>query len=117
MVDLLENCCLYPTLDIAIDARAAYDVVPAIGACEPHGRSIKFHISPARDRLILGIIRKTHWVDIRDILAGGFTKGGIDRTLHNVSNFSPFELAHAAFSHSNVGAITRQQDVAEVERP
>ena len=48
-----------------------------------------------------GVIRRLHWVDTRDMLADGLTKGGIDRELlHNVSNNCSFKSKHEAFTHS-----------------
>ena len=76
MVDLLENGGLYPRLDLAVDARAVYDVVAAADACDPQECSLKLHLISARDRLAQGIIRRLHRVDTRDMLADGLTKGG-----------------------------------------
>ena len=48
-----------------------------------------------------GIIRRLHWVDIRDMLADGLTKGGIDRQmLHQVSNNCRLKVAHEALTHT-----------------
>lgn len=87
-----------PATDIAVDARAVFDAVDAIDACEPQEGSLKFHLIPVRDRLAQGIIRRMHWVDTRDMLAEGLANGGIDRALlHNVSDGCSFKLAHEAF--------------------
>ena len=49
----------------------------------------------------IGVVRRLHWVDARDMLADGLTKGGIDRELlHNVSNDCKFSLKHEALTHS-----------------
>lgn len=81
MIGLLENGGLHPCLDVAVGAGAVRDAVVAIDACEPQESSLKFHLIPVRDRLTQGIIRRMHWVDTRDMLADGLTKGGIDRAL------------------------------------
>ena len=78
MVDLLEHWGIYPQLDIAVDARAVYDVVATTDACDPQGCSFKLHLISVRDRLAQGMIRRMHWADTRDMLADGGIKGGID---------------------------------------
>ena len=62
---------------VAVDARAVCDAVVAIDACEPQDSSLKFPLISVRDRLTHGMIRRMHWVDARDMLADGLTKGGI----------------------------------------
>ena len=71
------------------------------------------HLISLRDRLIQGIIRRMLWVDTRDMLADGLTKGGIDRTLlHNVSNACAFKLTHEALTRNKdqVGPTTRHPE-------
>ena len=47
-----------------------------------------------------GIIRELWWVDTRDMVADGFTKGGIDRTLlHNVGNDCRYTAMHEVLVH------------------
>ena len=81
MVALLEHGMMYPPLDICVDARAVYDAISAAYACEPAVSSLKFHLISVGDRMTHGIIRQLCWVDTRDMLADGLTKGGVDRTL------------------------------------
>ena len=120
MIDLLENGWLYPKLDIAVDARAVYDAVASADAREPQGSSLKLHFISVRGRLTQGIIRRTNWVDTRDMLADVSTKSCIDRTLlHNASNGCTFNLAHEALSHTKrqVGSTTKRPEVAAPEQP
>ena len=106
MIDLLEHGGLYPSLDVAVDAKAVFDAVAATGACDPQECSLRLHLISARDRLSQGIIRRMHLVDARDMLADGLTKGGIDRTLlHNVSNDCRFKFAHNALTHNKSSVI------------
>ena len=72
---------LYPSLDVAVDAKVVFDIVAATVACDPQGCSFKLHLISLRDRLTQGIIRRMHWVDTRDMLADGLAKGGLDRAL------------------------------------
>lgn len=98
IIDLLENEGACVKLNVAVDARAACDAISAIDACEPQGISFKLHFISVGDRLILGTIRRIHWVDTRDMLANGLVKCGIGRTLlHNARNACPLKLAHVAF--------------------
>ena len=114
MIDLLEHGGLYPSLDVAVDAKAVFDAVAATDACDPQECSLKLHLISVRDRLSQGIIRRMHWVDTRDMLADGLTKGGIDRALlHSVSNDCRYKLAHPALTHNKtsvVGSATMPTD-------
>ena len=48
-----------------------------------------------------GMIRRLFWVDTRDMLADGLTKGGIDRTLlHSVSNDCRYRAQHECVVHT-----------------
>ena len=103
MVDMLENGGLYPPLDICVDARAVFDAVAATDTCEPAESSLKLHLISVRDRMFQGIIRRMFWVDTRDMLADGLTKGGIDRTLlHRISNDCRFQAIHECAVHTKV---------------
>ena len=106
MIDLLEHGGLYPSLDVAVDAKAAFHAVAATDACDPQECSLKLHLILGRDRFAQGIIRRMHWADTRGMLADGLTKGGIDRTwLHSVSNDCRFKFAHPALTHNNVSIV------------
>ena len=37
MIDLLEHGGLYPSFDVAVDAKAVFDAVAATDACDPPG--------------------------------------------------------------------------------
>lgn len=120
MVYLLENVGLHPKLDIGVDACGACDAILAIEVCEPPASSFKPHLVSVRDQLIRGIIRRIHWVDARDMLAGGLTIGGVHRTLlRNVSNACSFKLAHEALTRNKqqVGFTTGCLADAPAEKP
>ena len=110
MVDMLENGQLYPPLDVSVDARAVYDAVSATDTCEPAGSSLKLHLLSVRNRMESGIIRRLHWVDTRDMLADGLTKGGIDKQLlHQVRNNCRFKVVHEAHTHSKSFPLSVRQ--------
>ena len=50
MTDLLENGDLYPKLELATDARAMFDAMATIDACEPQRSSLTLHFMSVRDR-------------------------------------------------------------------
>lgn len=111
MIDMFEHWCLYPQLDIAVDARAVYDVVAATGACDPQECPLKLHLISARDRLAQGIIRRTHWAGSRDMLAEGLIKvGGARFLLHKASNDCNFKLAHIALTHAMISVSLATTD-------
>ena len=49
MIDLLEHGGLYPSSDVAVDARAVFDAVAAADACDPQGCSLKLHLISVRE--------------------------------------------------------------------
>ena len=111
MVDLLEAGRLYPPLDLGADARAVYDAVSASDVCDPAGSSQKLHLISVRDRLFQGIVRRLYWLGTRDTVAGGLTKGAVDRyLLHNISNYCRHEATRGGLVHINaslVGSATK----------
>ena len=77
----LEADKLHPPPDPRVDATAAFYAVMAPNACGTAWSSLNLHFISARDSMPQGMVRLLYWVDIRDMLADGFTKGGIDRAL------------------------------------
>ena len=113
MVDLLESDKLCPPLDLWVDARAVRDAVAASDICDPAGSSLKVHLISVRDRLVQGIIRRLYWLDTRDMVADGLTKGEVDIyiyiyiyyiyiyiILHSISNNCRFDVKREALTHS-----------------
>lgn len=101
-------------MDVALDARALYDAIVAIDACEPQGSSFKLHLISVRVWLAQGTIRRVHWVGARDLLADGLAKGGIDGTLQrNVSNGFSYGLAHEALTHVKISVGSATKSSAE----
>ena len=65
--------------------------------------SLKMHLISVWDRMTHGLIRRLYWVDTRDMLADGMTKGGIDRLLlHRCSNDCKCVAKHEFEPHSKV---------------
>ena len=103
MIDLLEAGKLYPPIDFCVDAKVVFDAISASDACEFAESSFKLHFISVRDRMIHGLIRRFYWVDTRNMLADGLTKGGIDRLLlHRCSNDCRYVAKHSFEPHSKV---------------
>ena len=103
MIDLLEGGKLYPPIEFCVDAKAVFDAISAPDACEFAESSLKLHLISVRDRMTHGLIRRFYWVDTRDMLADGLTKGGIDRLfLHRCSNDCRYVAKHTFEPHSKV---------------
>ena len=97
------NNCTNP-LDICVDSRAVYDAISAVDACEFAGSSLKLHRIPARDRMTRNPIRRLYWVYVRDMLADGLSKGGVDRTSPTrVCNECRFQATHGALVRTKHG--------------
>ena len=106
MIRSMEGGVLYPPLDFAVDAKAVFDAIAATDACDPTECSLKLHLISVRDRMSSGMIRRLFWVDTRDMLADGLTKGGIDRELlHQVSNNCKYSAKHENAMHVKTGVV------------
>ena len=108
MIDMLEIGQLHRPLELCVDARAGYDAIGASDVCGPAGCSLELHLTLVRDRRSHGLIPRFYWVDARDMLADGLTKGGrgIGRfLLHAVSNGRKHEATHPPFSHTARSAL------------
>ena len=100
----------YPPIDYCVDAKAAFDAISASDACELAESSLKLHPISVRDRMTHGLTRRLYWVDARDMLADGLTKGGIDRELlHRCSNDCRYVAKREFEPHSKVflGSATK----------
>ena len=106
MIAFLETGRMHPPLGPMCRRRAVYDAVAATDSCGFAGSSFKIHISPVRDRMAHGLIRKFYLVYTRDMLADGFAKGGIGRTLlHNIGNDCRLKTVHDVLAHARTRAL------------
>ena len=55
---MLEGGTLYPPVDFCVGARAVYDAMRALDACEFAGSPPKLHLISVRDGAAHGLIRK-----------------------------------------------------------
>ena len=99
LVDLMEHGCMYPPIDVCVDARAVFDALAASDVCDPQESSLKLHLISVRDRLAAGILRFLFWVDTRDMFADGMTKGALDRAALNAVMLGTWTLQHKHETH------------------
>ena len=118
MIRSFESGNMYPPFDRCVDARVAYDAVAATDACEPAGASLKPHLFSVRNRMAHGLVRKSFWVDARDMLADGPTNGGIERTLlHNVGKDCLYQAIHECLEHRKNSVASFAASPPEEEPP
>ena len=95
MAQLQEEGKLEPAIKGAVDAKAVFDSIRASDVCEPAESSLKLHLLAVRDKLLQGILRQLFWVDTRDMLADGLTKGSVNRSaLQLAQEDGRFKLQH-----------------------
>ena len=110
MIDLFEGGGLYPRFDVVVDARAVYDAMNPIDACEFQGSGLKFYRISVRDRLVPGMVGRIHLVDSRDVVAHGLTKGGLTGRRCTMSATFPLSSWHMGRS-----SIARIKQVASAK--
>ena len=78
LAELQEAGKLDPPIRLAVDAQSVYDAIIASDLGEPAEGSLRLHLLSLRDRLNT-TIQRLLWLDTRDMLADGLTKGAVDR--------------------------------------
>ena len=81
-----------------IDARSVYAAITAVAIRAPTGKSLLSHVQYMRELLDIRVIQYFVWVDTRDMVADGLTKGAVDRSaLHQLMDGS------LSFNHELAG--------------
>ena len=78
---LMQSGGLYPPQDVSVDARSVYDAVNAQDPGKPSEDSLLLPILSVRNLFEIKRIPAMFWIDTREMLADGLTKGGVDRQL------------------------------------
>ena len=106
--DLRENGGLACQTSICVDAMSVQAAVTAQHVKAPAEGNLLGHIQFLRELLDTGVLSQIAWVDTRDMVSDGLTKGSIDReglhelmkgtfrTQHDVKSWSPPRSRHAA---------------------
>ena len=58
-----------------------------------------YHLAYFREKLVSGLIRSYNWTDTRDMVADGFTKGSVDRTVLSVVMDGAYKLRYVAHEY------------------
>ena len=93
--------------EFCIDAMNLYHALSASYPKLPAEKALFIHIAWLRDFLSLGVPRKLTWVDTRDMLADGLTKGKVDRTALHQAMAGTVVVQHATLSHSKSDTACR----------
>ena len=75
----------YIPTSLYLDAKSVYAAIIATFIKPPAEKSLLCHIQYIRELLDKGIIQYLFWIDTRDMIADGLTKGAVDRNaLHTL---------------------------------
>ena len=98
-------------LILAVDAYSVYSAVTAQMVKTPAEKSLLAHLQYLRELLDLGILEYISWLDTRDMVSDGLTKGAVDRVqLHQLMD-GLLRLAHEASSwRSPLALAGRRKD-------
>ena len=66
----------------------------------PAEKGTFFHLASLRELLVTGVVSSYNWVDTRDMIADGLTKGRLDRTALVDVMQGCWRLGHATERHS-----------------
>jgi len=95
-----------------VDAMSVYAAVTATFIKTPAEKSLLCHIQFIRELLDRGVYQAMCWLDTRDMLADGLTKGCVDRSLLHLAMDGHFQFKH------DVKVWTRKKGaVAQYETP
>ena len=85
---------------LMIDALSVYAAITATYIKHPAEKSLLSHIQFIREMLDSGVLDALLWIDTRDMLADGLTKGSVDRAaLRTVSGEGRYRPAHVTQCH------------------
>ena len=102
LANMQEDGTLTPEIWLSTDARAVYDAIAATDACEPAECSLKLHLLALRDKIRRNVVRYLFWLDTRDMLADGLTKGTVDRqALRHTASTGLFTAKHESLHTPN----------------
>ena len=81
----VHTAALHTALELCVDAKSVYSAIEAKDTKVPSESSLLSSVQCGRELLDNKRLRALHWIDTRDMIADGLTKGSIDRkALHMV---------------------------------
>ena len=80
-MDRMEAGALQPPVDSVTDCASVYEAIKAAELTTPTEASLKLHLLSLCNRMEGDVLRALYWVDTRNMLADGLTKGECSRTI------------------------------------
>ena len=96
------------SIEALTDSYSIFSYLAAAHLKLPAEKGTFYHLAYLRERLVSRLIGSYTWVDTRDMVAGGLTKGRADRTALISMMHGNYELDHACHEYSEVS--TNMQD-------
>jgi hypothetical protein len=113
----LEDTASLPlAMEVCTDCRSVFDSLSAQDLKTPSESSLVLILHVLKELLCSHVIGKITWIDTRDMLSDGLTKGAVSRlALMQMSNTGVWQLQHAVMSHveKNVRHIVSNATAAE----
>ena len=95
------------TGDLAMPVEAltdSYSIFSYLAAAHlklPAEKSTYYHLAFLREKLVNGFISSYNWIDTRDMVADGLTKGSIDRGFLSALMDGSYALSHPVHQFEN----------------
>ena len=100
---LRENGGFALQLELLTDSLSIFSYLRSVHLKMPAERGTVFHLAYIRECLVNLIVSWFTWIDTRDMVADGLTKGSCDRAQLHEFMRGYFKLRHSASSHSHAG--------------
>ena len=98
-------------LVLYVDATSVFAAVTATFIKTPAEKSLLCHVQFLRELLDRGVLKTMCWIDTRDMVADGLTKGAVDRTLLHCAMDGKFTLQREVKPwFRKVGASSLERD-------
>ena len=109
-------------IEALTDSYSIFSYLAAAHLKLPAEKSTYFHLAFLREKLMNRLIRSYNWIDTRDMVADGLTKGSSDRTLLSAVMDGSYILEHAVHEYIEPAAkentgLAVQENVEYVESP
>jgi hypothetical protein len=89
------------TIDAFTDSHSIYSYMKALHLKFPADKGTFFHLAYMREALASGLLRSLTWLDTRDMVVDGLTKGMLDRSALHRLMAGVWQLQHACETHSD----------------
>ena len=86
-------------IEAITDSYSIFNYLAAAHLKLPAEKSTYFHLAYLREKLECGLIHAYNWVDTRDMIADGLTKGSADRSALSAIMDGRYKLQHAVHEY------------------